>query len=57
MKTPQDLAKQYLELLAKATSWKKRLEVIAAWHSKHLRAVFEKKDDMKEVLKAHNVKV
>jgi hypothetical protein len=57
MRTPQELAKQYLELLAKAKSWKQHLEIIASWHSKHLRAVFEKKDDMKEVLKAHNVKV
>jgi hypothetical protein len=55
--TTQELAKQYLEIFNKARSWKQKVAVLAAHTSKHLRLITSKRDSLKEVLKAHNVKV
>lgn len=56
-RTPQEIARHYLELLKKAKTWKAHLEILSAWHAKHLRAVYDKKENLLEALKAHHVKV
>jgi hypothetical protein len=53
----RDLAKEYLELFNKARSWGQKVAILAAHTAKHLRLVTGNRDSLKEVLKAHNVKV